>query len=69
MVKNYLMMEREGAETFEYVLMVSMLVALLIILFKLIGPTFLNKMNEIAKGVSESGANMMGIGGGFADKH
>ena len=66
MVKNYLMMEREGAETFEYVLMVSMLVALLIILFKLIGPTFLKKMNEIAKGVSESGANMMGIGSGFA---
>lgn len=65
MVKNYLMMEREGAETFEYVLMVSMLVALLIILFKLIGPTFLNKMNEIAKSVSESGANMMGIGADY----
>lgn len=61
-MKNYLNLEREGAETFEYVLIVALIVALIIVLFKVIGPTFLAKMNNIANDISTSGSTMIGIG-------
>ena len=59
--KNYLVAEREGAETFEYVLIVALLVALIVVLFKVCGPVFLAKMNNIANDISTSGAEMIGI--------
>ena len=62
MVKDFLMSDREGAEVFEYVLIVALLVALIVVLFKTIGPIFLKKMQDIGKDVSTSGASMMGIG-------
>lgn len=62
MVKDFLMSDREGAEVFEYVLIVALLVALIIVLFKTIGPIFLKKMQSIGKDISTSGASMMGIG-------
>ena len=61
-VKNYLMLDREGAETFEYVLIVALLVALIVVLFRVVGPVFLAKMQQIANDVSTSGATMIGIG-------
>lgn len=61
-VKNYLNADREGAEVFEYVLIVALLVALIVVLFSVIGPIFLQKMNEIGNDVSTSGAKMIGIG-------
>lgn len=61
-IKNYLMLDREGAETFEYVLIVALLVALIVVLFKVVGPAFLKKMQEITNDISVSGANMIGIG-------
>lgn len=60
--KNYLVSEREGAETFEYVLIVALLVALIVVLFKVVGPVFLAKMKAISDDVSKSGASMIGIG-------
>lgn len=59
---NYLDQEREGAEVFEYVLIVAMLVALIIVLFRVIGPTFFNKINNVNNGIATDGATMMGIG-------
>ena len=59
--KGYLVAEREGAEVFEYVLIVALLVALIIVLFNVIGPVFLEKMNNIANDISTSGAEMIGI--------
>lgn len=61
-VSSYLDQDREGAEVFEYVLIVAMLVALIIVLFKVIGPTFFNKINAINNGIATDGATMMGIG-------
>lgn len=58
----YLDSEREGAEVFEYVLIVALLVALIIVLFRVVGPVFLAKMNNIASDISTSGATMIGIG-------
>ena len=61
MVKDYLDMEREGAETFEYVLIVALLCALLVVIFRVLGPAFDAKMKEIASYVSQSGDTMSGI--------
>ncbi len=58
---NFLCSEREGAETFEYVLIVALLVALIVVIFKIIGPIFTEKMHKIGETMSESGASMIGI--------
>lgn len=58
---EYMNLDREGAETFEYVLIVSLLVALIVVLFKVLGPVFKAKMSEISNNVSTSGAKMIGI--------
>ena len=63
-VVGYLDSEREGAEVFEYVLIVALLVALIIVLFRVVGPVFQAKMNEIACDISTSGADMIGITNG-----
>ena len=59
---TYLQSDREGAETFEYVLIVSLLVALVVVLFKVLGPKMQAKMGEISDNVNTSGASMIGIG-------
>lgn len=59
---DYMNLDREGAETFEYVLIVSLLVALVVVLFNVLGPIMKNKMTEISNNVGTSGANMIGIG-------
>lgn len=61
---DYLNSDREGAEVFEYVLIVALLVALIIVLFRVVGPVFQQKMNEIANDISTSGADMIGISNG-----
>lgn len=58
---NFLYSDREGAETFEYVLIVALLVALIVVIFKIIGPIFTEKMKKIGETMSESGAAMIGI--------
>lgn len=63
-VAGYLDSEREGAEVFEYVLIVALLVALIIVLFRVVGPVFQAKMCEISNDISTSGADMIGIGNG-----
>jgi Flp pilus assembly pilin Flp len=62
---NLLEQDREGAEIFEYVLIVALLVALIIVLFRVVGPVFQAKMNEIANDVSTSGADMIGLSNGI----
>lgn len=59
--KNYLMSEREGAETFEYVLIVSLTVAIIVVVFTIVGPAIKNKMKEIADNISKSGASIAGV--------
>ena len=62
--KQVLTEEREGAEVFEYVLIVSLLVALIIVLFNVVGPAFMEKMEEIANNIRTSGSDMIFGNGG-----
>ena len=53
--KAYMDSERVGAETFEYVLIVAILVTLIMFLFQIVGPVFQAKMESIASAVNNTG--------------